>query len=500
MKKRYLTEIKKHDPCAGSGYCAIGCKRHAGFALKLCIIPAIVLTIFIFTLTMLQINASAEGTATGYTVIPTLANLTELSKASENGDGKTKATESNAVAGNILSPALNNLAYRSAMAKWTLTGNDIYFCADDFCRALNRAEIDYVTVTALPDQAFGSLVLGSTPVTKGQTISASNLALLKYISADASGDKESLNSFEFSCGNVGYTMACNLYILKKNNYAPTVQSTAKTLLTLSTYNDITVHSILRGYDPDGDDISFEIVSYPKNGYIKMDTSAKGKYTYTPKAGYHGKDSFMYIVKDKYGNASAATTVALTINRRKTSVVFSDLDESEYQSHAVSMTEAGIMSGTQIGNGYYFYPDQTVSRVEFLVMAMNSVGITEVANVKDTVFFDDNDIPVSMKGYVAAAYRLGYVGGTVENGELYFKPDEALTRAEAAYILCNLLGIDSKPTTVAVFTDSVPSWAENAVYTMSALGILRENNGKISSYAKLTRGQAAQMLDCARGLR
>ena len=37
MKKRYLTEIKKHDPCAGSGYCAIGCKRHAGFALKMCI-------------------------------------------------------------------------------------------------------------------------------------------------------------------------------------------------------------------------------------------------------------------------------------------------------------------------------------------------------------------------------------------------------------------------------------------------------------------------------
>ena len=200
MKKRYLTEIKKHDPCAGSGYCAIGCKRHAGFALKLCIIPAIVLTIFIFTLTMLQINASAEGAANGYTVIPTLANLTELSKASENGDVKATAAESTTIAGNILSPALNNLAYRSAMAKWTLTGNDIYFCADDFCRALNRAEIDYVTVTALPDQAFGSLVLGSTPVTKGQIISASNLALLKYISADASGNKESLNSFEFSCG------------------------------------------------------------------------------------------------------------------------------------------------------------------------------------------------------------------------------------------------------------------------------------------------------------
>lgn len=395
----------------------------------------------------------------------------------------------------ILSPALNVISAKHGMSKWTLCGNDIYFCEDDFCRALNLAEIPYITVTKLPEKEFGALVLGSTPVSEGQVLSASNLALMKYVPAD-DGAAASSSSFEFTCGENIYTTVCSLYIIEKNNFAPTVSSKNASSLACGTFSGITTHGSMSAYDPEGDALTFEIVEYPKNGYLKVSDPSGGNcsYTYTPKEKYSGMDSFKYVAIDKYGNYSASTTVSITVNKRKTNVVFSDLDDSKYQSYAVSVTEAGIMSGTQIGNGYYFYPDQSVSRIEFLVMAMNAAGITEVANVKDTGFCDDADIPSAMKGYAAVAYRLGYLHGTVENGELCFKPHEAITRAEAAYILCNLLDLKPANTTVTVFADSIPTWAESAVYTTHYYGILRDDNGKISSYAKLCRGDAAQMLD------
>ncbi len=395
----------------------------------------------------------------------------------------------------ILSPALNVLSAKHGMAKWTLIGNDIYFCEDDFCRALNLAEIPYITVTKLPEKEFGTLVLGSTPVSEGQTLSASNLALMKYVPADDTTSASS-SSFEFTCGENVYTTVCTLYIIEKNNFAPTVSSKSAASLTCGTFQGITAHGSIGAYDPEGDALTFEIVEYPKNGYLKLSDPSNGNcgYTYTPKDNYSGKDSFKYVAIDKYGNYAPSATVNITVNKRKTNIVFSDLDNSKYQSHAVSVTEAGIMSGTQIGNGYYFYPEQSVSRIEFLVMAMNAAGITEVANVKNTGFYDDADIPSAMKGYAAVAYRLGYLHGTVENGELCFKPHEAITRAEAAYIFCNILDLEYADNTVTVFADSVPSWAETAIYTMNYYGILRDDNGKISSYAKLCRGDAAQMLD------
>lgn len=430
--------------------------------------------------------ASVGGTPTSDALSTVLSGgSTESERASSSGKEKVNY---------ILSPALNVLSAKHGMAKWTLCGNDINFCEDDFCRALDLASIPYITVMGLPDKEFGSLVLGSTPISVGQVLSASNLALMKYVPAD--GSSPSFSSFEFTCGENVYTSVCTLYIIEKNNYSPTLSNKSSESLVCGTYSGVTMHGRLHAYDPEGDVLTFEIVKYPENGYLKLSEPSKDgcEYTYTPNKDHTGKDSFQYVAIDKYGNYSPSATVSITTEKRKTSVVYSDLEDSKYQSHAISVTEAGIMNGTQVGNGCYFYPEQTVSRIEFVVMAMNAAGITEVANVKDTGFFDDADIPSAMKGYAAVAYRLEYLHGTVENGELCFKPHEAITRAEAAYILCNILDLKGGSTAVSVFADSVPSWAESAVCTMHYYGILTDDNGRISSYAELCRGDAAQMLD------
>ena len=51
-----------------------------------------------------------------------------------------------------------------------------------------------------------------------------------------------------------------------------------------------------------------------------------------------------------------------------------------------------MGGTEVGGKNYFYPSQTVSRSEFLVMAMTAAGIKDLPACDVTVFADDGDIP------------------------------------------------------------------------------------------------------------
>ena len=123
-----------------------------------------------------------------------------------------------------------------------------------------------------------------------------------------------------------------------------------------------------------------------------------------------------MVRDRYGNYSASATVNLRVTQQGTSIVYADMLDSAQYNAALALTEAGVMSGTQVGNQYFFYPEKSVSRAEFLVMAMNAAGIEALPACNTTVFADDDQIPPAMKSYVAAAYELGYVSGSLVDGE------------------------------------------------------------------------------------
>jgi hypothetical protein len=148
----------------------------------------------------------------------------------------------------------------------------------------------------------------------------------------------------------------------------------------------------------------------------------------------------------------------------------------------------------MGDKCYFYPDRAVSRAEFLVMAMNAVGISQLPADTETVFADDRDIADSMKGYVAAAYELGYISGTLENGILRFLPNDEITRAEAAVMLSNLVGL-CEVSVIPTFSDGsdIPVWARESIYSLNAAGIMVESDGCISPTDKLTRADTAEML-------
>ena len=393
-----------------------------------------------------------------------------------------------------VSYGVNVLAAATDMAMSAPVGNEVVFSADVFARGMNLSSVEYITVKSIPDVAAGELLLGSSRVVAGQTISAANLSYMTFLSAT---EEPTVASFSFTANGGATAMVCHVYLIDEINYTPTLSMASGLSLNLSTHKDMKLYGTLSAYDPDGDGLIFEVVSYPENGSLRLTDRTAGSYVYTPSNGYVGTDSFSYVARDKYGNYSAAATVSLKVTVSGTSVTYADMEGSRAYNAALTLTEAGVMSGTQVGNRYYFYPEQTVSRVEFLVMAMNAAGITEVPDCTATVFADDAEIPSTMKGYVAAAYEMKYISGTLSDGKLCFLPNEEITRAQAAVMLSNIVGLCDVPVTPTFAdTSEIPVWATEAIYSLGAAGIMTGQGGYITPMARITREQTAQMLAAA----
>ena len=129
------------------------------------------------------------------------------------------------------------------------------------------------------------------------------------------------------------------------------------------------------------------------------------------------------------------------------------------------------------------------------MAMKSVGITEVMSSNRSAFADDSRISADAADYVKVAYELGYIKGEVDaDGRVCFHPQRAITRAEAACIVANLIGA-ATPTVYTPYEDAgeVPAWAKSSIYALNYLGILPAEDGNLAPNAPLTRAQAAGML-------
>lgn len=389
-----------------------------------------------------------------------------------------------------VTPALYNLAASCEMHVAGITGEEVPFDADCFARAMNLSSVDAIEITKLPSSAEGKLFVGSVPVSAGQVLTGQNIARLTYAQT---GTGESRGSFSVAVNGAAYSITCTVHMLKSVNYSPTVAAVPAVSLTLQTYSGIDAYGVMRAYDPEEDTLLFEIAEYPTHGRLEITDKHTGAYIYHPAQGYTGNDSFRYVASDGYGNYSAGATVSIRVEERSGWAVFSDMESDPAHAAAIRMTGAGIMSGMQVGNGYYFYPDRNMTRADFLVTAMKAVGI-QSADVTATGYYDDAEIPSAMKGYVAVAYQKGIFTGFEQDGHLCFCPNEEISRSEAAVVLSNLIGY-ARLRLQQTFSDSdlVPAWASDAFDSLHSLGILDSRDGSLAPTARLTRGDAAVLL-------
>lgn len=395
-----------------------------------------------------------------------------------------------------LSPALQVLAAGREMSVATLCGNDYYFSQDVFARTLNLSGVSSITITSLPTVTAGELLMGSERVSVGQRIAAKELAMLCFVAAD----EEVIGAaFSFSPEERGYEMTCNIHILEEVNYSPTVQMVEPVALQMHTHRSLVGYGQLSAYDPEGDELTFEVVRTPQHGLVVMTDATLGEYVYLPRGNFVGEDSFGYVAIDACGNYSTMAEVLVTVKEPSTQIVYADMVGRREYNDALSMTEAGIMQGEESHAVWNFHPDAAISRADFVVMAMQAKGIDSLPATLETGFSDEAQMSETQRSYIAAAKALGYVEGrTSEEGQAYFAPTESITRAEAAVILHRMLdGTQDVPVTAPVFADGddVPAWAGEAVSTLAAYGILRPIEGAISPDIVVTRADAASML-CA----
>ena len=388
----------------------------------------------------------------------------------------------------VLTPALDIIAAESPMIKSGNAYEGVLFNRDDFSNASSLSDIDVITIRSLPHPSVGTLYLGSVPVAINQTISAKNVDSLRFTPAAETTSA----SFHYSV-NDGTTRMCSINIIDDINFAPKLLQSGE--VEAWTRKDISCYGTLDAYDPEGDSLRYEIVDYPKKGLLILNDNAHGDFRYTPYVNCSGSDSFTYRVQDAYGNYSETGVATVVIARQNSKLVFSDMNEHWAHCAAIEMAECGVMDYDMQNDTPVFSPDETVTREEFLVMVMKVLGVDDPGLCDKTVFADDNDIAAANKPYVQAAYRAGIIHGRDENGVLCFSPKDAITRAETAVILNNIIGAEV-PVNASKFSDNdmIPSWAQSALYALNDLGILRGTGaGSISPFSVMNKAQTAQIL-------
>ena len=377
--------------------------------------------------------------------------------------------------------------------KTGLLGHKLTFSDSDFKSAYAITNFDSVSINSIPSSNEGTLLLAGRRVKEGQTVKRKNIAALVFVPASMDVTEAGFD-FTISNGGTDTSGRCEMKFIEKVNYAPKVPEEKESSLSITTQAEISVYGRLDGTDPEGDKLEYIIARYPKNGALSFTDKESGAYRYTPSDSFTGYDSFTYVLRDEYGNYSEPREVGIHIVERMSSEVYADMkNRSEYNA-AVAMSALGVMSGKTLGDDKYFMPDETVSRAEFVAMAMKAMGMRADTSLTRTFFDDNTDIPTSLVSYVATAQRLGIVNGDFKDSSLIFEPNRGITKNEAAEIISGILGLKTSEEDGIYFENaSVTVSARSSVQAMFTLGIF---DGEIDTFTGtdiVTRAEAAEYL-------
>ena len=389
-----------------------------------------------------------------------------------------------------ISYAIDVLANENGMIKAGVVYNgDILFDTNDFDNAL-QTNVNKITICSLPSENSGRLMLDNLYVVENQVISREDFSSLRFV---PSSFEESESAFTFEANDSGYTLSCTLKTLKSVNFSPSATNGED--ISVWTQENISCFGTLSGYDPDGDELKYEIVSYPENGILNLCNAKTGEYKYSPYLNAIGEDTFTYRVMDNFGNYSETATVSIKIDKLRTSLVFNDMSNNKYLNAALIVTDQKIMDCIKTENGeYIFNPEKTITREEFLVLVMEAMGAKDVPLLEKTRFADNEEITKDYRGYVEAAYSLGIIDCTNESDGLHFYPKKEISLAEASIIVNKILGCKfSGSESTFKNNESIPDWARSSLGALIEKGVIKRTEGDLKPDSPLTRAQTAQIL-------
>jgi len=383
------------------------------------------------------------------------------------------------------------VASETKIIKTGIFGQKIIFSDLDFKQGLAIVDFDKIEIKSIPLSTEGTLLLAGRRVKEGTIIKRKNIGALVFVPAS-----KNLEECKFSFTTEDFAEGAEVdFIIKytdKVNYAPEIDESVSA--SVSTQREISVFGQMSASDKEGDFIEYMVVSYPKSGVLKITNKENGEYIYTPPENFTGSDSFSYVARDEWGNFSKLCKVKIDVGERMSEVVYSDMTQNPEYNAAVTLTAMGVMDGKVIGDGTYFMPDVAVSRAEFLTMAMKCAGISPDKSTSVSYFDDNEDISAPHLPYVKAAAKLGIINGEFKDGRLLCRPNDTITKYEAAMIISKLVDTGDVSASV-IFTDkdTVPVWARDEISALASMGIISCEGNIINGKASLTKADAAKLL-------
>lgn len=352
--------------------------------------------------------------------------------------------------------------------------DDTYcFSADDFSE---EEQIVGICITGLPDANVGTAMLGCRVIQPGDILTAEQLAQMTFAPLRTEIDREAVVTYLPIYENrVAPAQSMVISVRGKEDKAPVAED-----LALETYKNLPNEGALKVSDPEGQTLTYTVTRQPKRGQVTV--REDGTFVYTPKKNKVGVDSFVYTATDPAGNVSRAATVTVRILKPADAGQYTDTVGQKYRFAAEWMKNTGIFVGERVGDSHCFQGDKTVSRGEFLAMAVKLLGIPMDGEMELAGYTDQ--APAWLKPYLTAALRSGMTAGLPWADT--FDAQQTVTGAEAAVMLQNAMDLVIT-TMYADPEEGTPDWAVNAVTAMSDNGI------EIHAPQELTRGQVAMLL-------
>lgn len=375
-------------------------------------------------------------------------------------------------------PAFNVLQKQSKLTKHTERGESASFSQEEFKSFLGE-EVGNITVKTLPDAGSGTLIFNGAAVMQGQTLPAGSLNFLKFIpSADCK-----TASFKFTCDCASYygnEFGCELIFGDEANTPPIASDS-----TLKTVAGISCEGVLEINEPNGDDYTVNVITYPTDGLISINGAS---VVYTPLEGFSGSDRMVFSVTDRYGLVSQNATLLIEVAENESGLVFADMKDNSAHLYAQRMCANNTMVYRVEDGKYYFDPETKVSKMELLVMVMCASKLdADITAVADSVVDDDTGLTSGLKGYLSSAAEKGII--RLENGK--FSPRESATVGDAAYMIAAALKLPD------VSAGNALSGGEDVVYnSVSAsvsAGIITPVNDTVDINAPLTKADVAKLL-------
>ena len=181
-------------------------------------------------------------------------------------------------------------------------------------------------------------------------------------------------------------------------------------------------------------------------------------------------------------------------------VMTDMEGHWSRDSVYRLIDRGIVNGIKLPSGdYRFEPERTVTRTEFAKMLALCEGNPQAGAYTDlSTFADDSDIQPWARPFLKYCSSNGWINGKGVGDKVYMKPQDPITRAEAAAMISRALKLSAADKRIkAGFSDKdkIPQWAAAYIDQLLEKKLMQGySDGTFRPDRVLTRAEAAKIFD------